>query len=148
MATRQRAGYKAGDEIDARCTRCKLILAHTIVAMDGEKIAKVRCNTCQGEHVYRPPPSASEATAMKRRAAKKTAAEEASKTRTDASEFAMLVKGKDLSKSSKYSTQMQLSIDDIVDHPKFGVGLVTELREGNKAHVAFPDGGRVLVYNR
>ncbi|MBI4821074.1 MAG: hypothetical protein HY791_32740 [Deltaproteobacteria bacterium] len=125
-----------------------MVLAHTIVAMDGDKIAKVRCNTCKGEHVYRPPPSASEATAMKRRALKKSAAEEASKVRTDASEFTMLVKGKDLSKATKYSVGMALTVDDVVDHPKFGVGLVTEIREGNKAHVAFAEGGRVLVYNR
>ena len=67
----RRTGYTAGDEVDSKCTKCKLILAHTIVAMVGDQIARVKCNTCGGEHAYRPPPSASEATAKRRRAERK-----------------------------------------------------------------------------
>lgn len=150
MATKKQkgTGYTAGDEVDSKCTRCKLVLAHTIVAMAGTKIAKVRCNTCGGEHAYRPPPSASEATALKRRAERKSAQADAQKTKSDASEFDTLTKGVDLSKKSKYSMKMELQMNEVVDHPKFGIGLVTELREGHKAHVAFKDGGRILVYGR
>ena len=30
-----------------------MTLAHTILAMVGTKIARVKCNTCGGDHVYR-----------------------------------------------------------------------------------------------
>ena len=44
---------KVGGDIDAWCTRCKMDLGHTILAMVGTKAARVRCNTCQGEHNYK-----------------------------------------------------------------------------------------------
>jgi hypothetical protein len=39
---------RVGGEVDAFCSSCKLVLGHTILAMVGERIAKVRCNTCAG----------------------------------------------------------------------------------------------------
>ena len=48
--------HKVGGEVDAFCTRCRLTLAHTILAMVGTKLARVRCNTCNGDHAYRSAP--------------------------------------------------------------------------------------------
>ena len=45
--------YSAGDNIASHCTKCKLMLDHAIVAMDGEVIAKVKCKTCGSVHKYR-----------------------------------------------------------------------------------------------
>jgi hypothetical protein len=143
-----RTGFKAGDEVDSKCTKCKMVLAHTIVALVGDAIARVKCNTCGGEHAYRPPPSASEATAKKRRAERKSSNIERMGARASASEYESLTKGKDLTKAEQYTPTMKLSRDDVVQHPKFGVGLVTEIREGLKAHVAFPEGGRILIFGR
>ena len=143
-----RTGYKAGDEVDSKCTKCKMVLAHVIVAMVGDAIARVKCNTCGGEHAYRPPPSASEATAKKRRAERKSSNIERIGTRASASDYEVLMKGKDAGTAQPYKPTMVLNRDDVITHPKFGVGLVTEIKEGQKAHVAFPDGGRILVYGR
>src|SRR5689334_3180217 len=114
---RVRKGYTAGDEVDAACSKCKMVLAHTIVAMVEDRIARVKCNTCQGEHAYRAPPSASEATAKKRRLEKKSAAADKPGARSSATEFDVLTKGKDLSRAEKYSPKMGLKINDAVDHP-------------------------------
>ena len=46
------------------------------------------------------------------------------------------------------SVGMVLQVNDVVKHTKFGVGMVTMIKEGKKAHVAFPDGGRILAYDR
>ena len=146
--TLRRTGYKAGDEVDSKCTKCKLILAHTIVAMVGDQIARVKCNTCAGEHAYRPPPSASEATAKKRRAERKASAASSLGVRSASTDYDSLTNGFDLTKPESYSMTMELKRHAVIEHPRFGVGLVTELKEGNKAHVAFPDGGRVLVHGR
>src|SRR5262245_65118967 len=48
--------HKVGGEVDAFCTRCKMTLAHTILAMVGQTIARVQCNTCGGQHAYRSAP--------------------------------------------------------------------------------------------
>ena len=45
----------AGKEIDAYCTRCRLDLAHTIIAVVGNQIGRVICNTCNSQHKYYPP---------------------------------------------------------------------------------------------
>ena len=37
---------KTGGEIDAYCAKCKLDLAHRIIAMVGEAVKKVECKTC------------------------------------------------------------------------------------------------------
>lgn len=141
-------GYKAGDEVDSKCTKCKMVLAHTILAMVGSKIAQVRCNTCGGTHTYRPPPSASEASAARRRAEKKAVALEADKQKSSAAEFDSIVRTVDTSGALPYSAGMGLELNQVIEHATFGLGVVTELREGNKAHIAFRDGGRILVYGR
>ncbi|MFZ4440354.1 MAG: hypothetical protein ACOYOS_18175, partial [Syntrophales bacterium] len=45
----------AGDFIDSQCTKCKILTNHTIVAIEGGKVAQVKCNTCGGEHNYHAP---------------------------------------------------------------------------------------------
>lgn len=44
---------RLGDIVDDYCTRCRLLTNHSIVAMVGEEVIKVRCRTCQHEHEYR-----------------------------------------------------------------------------------------------
>ncbi|MCK6545975.1 hypothetical protein L6R52_08905 [Myxococcota bacterium] len=143
-----RTGYKAGDEVDSKCTKCKMVLAHTIVAMVGDAIARVKCNTCNGEHAYRAPLSASEATAKKRRAERKTGPNDRGAGKASPSDYEILMKGKDVASAQPYAPTMALTRDDVVQHPKFGMGVVTEIRDGSKAHIAFPDGGRILVFGR
>ncbi|MBW1799769.1 MAG: hypothetical protein JRJ85_03470, partial [Deltaproteobacteria bacterium] len=46
---------KVSEDIVAYCTSCKMDLAHVIVALDGEKVKKVLCKTCNKEHVYKAP---------------------------------------------------------------------------------------------
>jgi hypothetical protein len=46
---------RPGDDTDAYCTRCKMDLTHTILAMADEATPdRVRCNTCGSEHRYIP----------------------------------------------------------------------------------------------
>jgi len=45
---------RVGDYIDAYCSRCKRVMDHTIVAMEGAEVSRVRCRTCEYEHSFRP----------------------------------------------------------------------------------------------
>jgi len=47
------AGIRLGDIIDDHCTRCHRLTNHSVVAMIGEEVKKVRCRTCNHEHEYR-----------------------------------------------------------------------------------------------
>ena len=42
-----------GSDVDAYCTKCKMVLTHTVVAMQGLKPRRVKCNTCSGDHNFR-----------------------------------------------------------------------------------------------
>jgi len=45
--------HRLGDIIDDHCTRCHMLTNHSVAAMVGEEVKKVRCRTCNHEHDYR-----------------------------------------------------------------------------------------------
>jgi hypothetical protein len=62
--------------------------------------------------------------------------------------FNKLVEGRDLSTAEPYSIKSPFQVADLIDHPKFGVGIVTEVADISKVKVVFEDGERVMVCNR
>jgi hypothetical protein len=130
--------YKAGSDIDAWCTKCKMMLAHVIIAMKGPKPARVECKTCRSVHAYK---SASPGTPAAR---KKTATE----TGPRLSDFDKLVQGKDISKAERYAPTTIFEEEQVVDHKQFGIGIVTRSLSDKKIEVVFKDATRVLVHSR
>src|SRR4030067_450255 len=45
--------YSVSGNVDGWCTKCKLLLAHTIIAMANNMPVKVKCNTCNSSHKFR-----------------------------------------------------------------------------------------------
>ena len=62
--------------------------------------------------------------------------------------FQKLVEGRDLSAAEPYSIKTPFQVSDLIDHPKFGVGVVTAIADVQKVKVVFEDGERVMVCNR
>src|SRR2546428_12749840 len=94
---------RVGGEVDAFCTKCELLLAHTILAMVGKKIARVKCNTCKAEHAFR-------GTAVPKTAKKKS-------TRVPAAEKIVIaweerLKGSDLTKARQYSPKDSFALEE------------------------------------
>ncbi len=137
---------RVGGEVDASCTKCKMLLGHTILAMVGSRIARVRCNTCQGEHNFRTggektrAPRAS--SAPKRPAARAAAVAAASGGTLDA-----LIKGKDISQPVRYHPAQAFGKDAVIQHPSFGLGVVISVR-GEKMDVMFDAGLKTLAHQR
>ena len=44
---------KLGDVVDDYCPRCRLVMNHGVMALDGTSILKVQCTTCLNDHPYR-----------------------------------------------------------------------------------------------
>jgi hypothetical protein len=44
---------RLGDIIDDHCARCRRLTDHSVVAMVGDEVRKVRCRSCYSEHDYR-----------------------------------------------------------------------------------------------
>lgn len=146
MSTRK---LSAGDIIEARCTRCRDILNHRIVAMVEEKVVRVECNTCGGVHNYYPPPSSKTAkTPGSGTAAGKTpAAARALRkdpAQADRDEWASLRPTMHLDRAIAYSMTTRYKINDLLDHPAFGFGVVKLLVAPNKMQVLFEDGIKLL----
>ncbi len=137
---------RTGGEIDAFCTRCQLNLAHTIIAMVGPKVVKVKCNTCDGEHLYRGVQPLVKATSF---AAPKRPASASRPTSSRARPVAWEDKfaGKDLAGARKYSPRETFAVDDVVDHPTFGLGLVVAVR-GDKVEISFKQAEKTLVHGK
>jgi len=143
------ATHKVGGEVDAFCTRCKMTLAHTILAMVKQTIARVQCNTCGGQHAYRAAPGTAKPRSSSSSSGSSSATRAASREPAvkTVMGFEEQLKGKDLTKARKYSPKDTYVADEVMDHPTFGFGLVKSVR-ADKVDVAFKASERTLVHGR
>lgn len=125
--------YVVGGSIVSYCTKCRLGLDHTIVAMEDDKIAKVECKTCHSRHKFRDP-----ASVKRRRPSKK---DDPSKSPAAVWEAALAsAKGRE----QAYSMAARYRVGDIVVHDRFGKGIVVKTHS-NKCEVLFQDCGRLMA---
>jgi hypothetical protein len=151
----------AGDDVDSRCLKCKAVTNHTIIAVAGETIAKVQCNTCGARHNYRAPVAEkkkSSATLRRRgdtgavtvsgSAKAKTTMAPKKRVSRGAVNFDALIIGKDVSAAIPYRLDAALSVSDLIQHTIFGLGVVMEIILPNKVQVTFQEhGSKLLVCN-
>jgi hypothetical protein len=126
--------HTAGENIASHCTKCKLVLDHTIVAMDGETIAKVKCKTCGSAHKYRTAEDA-----KKVRTARK---KDDGVKNTEVLWESCLAAAK--GKERNYDMAAKYRVGDIVDHRIFGKGVVRKIYL-NKCDVLFKDKERLMA---
>lgn len=146
--------HKVGGEVDAFCTRCRLTLAHTILAMVGTKIARVRCNTCNGDHAFRSAPGTTDKPSPSARssggATSGTKAPRASRATAEEKviiSFEEQLAGKDIANAPRYSPKDTYKPEQVIQHPTFGLGLVTAVR-GDKVDITFKSEVKTLVHGR
>jgi hypothetical protein len=141
--------HKVGGEVDAFCTRCRLTLAHTILAMVGTKIARVRCNTCNGDHAYRSAPGTTDKPSASSRASSSSTPKASRATAEEKMviSFEEQLAGKDLANAPRYSAKDTYKVDQVLQHPTFGLGLVTAVR-GDKVDITFKSETKTLVHGR
>jgi hypothetical protein len=133
---------RVGGEVDAFCTKCLMTLAHTVHAVVDGRPVKVECNTCHGVHRHRGPPggapvrssAAARAARPAREAAQVIAFEELLAART--------------ATPRPYSPKITFAVDDVVDHPTFGRGFVSAVRDGGKVEITFRADVKLLVHGR
>lgn len=137
--------YKTGGEVDAFCNKCKLALAHTILAMVGPKIVRVRCNTCMGEHMFRGAQATSATT--KPAAARTKVTKDKESSPKVVMGFEEQLASKDVGAARPYSIKTTYKADDLIHHPTFGLGIVTSVRF-DKVEVNFKMSQKTLIHGR
>lgn len=133
-----------GEDIDALCGKCGQVW-HVVMAKMGDRIAKVVCKRCGGHHLYRTERRGEEAAG-----GASAAAPRAASTRRSAaakSEPAPPpIPAFDPSKPPRaYSARETFAPGERVNHPTFGIGVVTGSPGTGKVEIAFPLGRRVLA---
>ena len=151
MTTRK---LSAGDIIEARCTKCREVLNHRIVAMVEEKVVRVECNTCNGVHNFHAPPVAKEAKVPKKTAASKPRTTPAvprtsrkDPAEVEREEWASLHPTFDYDKALPYDMNGRFNVKRLILHPAFGIGVVKVVTVPNKMQVLFKDGIKLLRCN-
>ncbi len=132
----------AGEYIEAWCTKCRLELGHTIVAMVANVPKRVKCNTCNSLHNFRAKPSDKKQTKPKSLNKKMRSQE------TNYNESISRFTDNDLSNAKKYRIEGNFEKDEIINHPKFGIGIVSSVIQSNKIEILFKDGSKLLVQNK
>src|SRR4051812_4189817 len=136
---------EVGGEIEAYCPspRCKADTTHTIISMYEDEVRRVQCVVCGEVHAYRKPRGDGVEEAGDS-AGKKT-----SQRRLTWDDAMARASDGDLANCRPYSIRDAYEEGDVVHHPVFDIGFVTELLPDNKVEVIFRDGGsRILVHNR
>ncbi len=130
---------RTGTDIDAWCTKCKLVLSHIVIAQKGTKVAQVECKTCHAKHAYK-------AAAPKPRGTRKATAKSLSGGAP--LEYEKLLKGRDAASAQHYSVAAEFAEGDVIDHSTFALGVVSRVLADLKIEVCFPDKPRILVHGR
>ena len=132
--------YKAAEDIDSWCIKCLEMTRHVIIAIVDEKPKKVQCHACKHKHVYR---SAKPGT--KKRSSSRSAAARAG---LKASDYGKYMEGRSASDALRYTMKGDFSPGVVINHTKFGTGVVVQLKDSTKIEVIFPEGPKVLVHRR
>ncbi len=137
---------RVGGDVLSWCTKCKMDLAHVVIAMVGPRPAKVICKTCKSTHNFKPA-QGDPMFARLTSASKKPRAAAAPKTYMRAADYWEKKMGeKKAAPMLPYDVKQKFGVGDVIRHNQFGVGIVEEVKNGGKIVVIFREGERTLVH--
>lgn len=133
---------QVGDEIEAMCGTCKAATVHHVEVIKDDKVIKVLCKSCNNSHKYRKP--IEEGEKPKRKMAK---TKEPAKTK-EQRKWSRVMGKVEGTEPQAYNMSETYEEQNVIDHAKFGVGVITEVIDPNKISVLFEEGEKTLVHNR
>jgi len=140
-----------GDNIDAYCLKCKMVLAHVIMFKVDSVVNRVKCKTCGAEHKYRgTKPGVKKDAAVRTSGAARTKKPEAAKaTGYDAGQQWDLRSRNMPPKTSirDYSMKDVFRVNEVINHPVFGIGFVEKAASDKSIFVLFRDKVRLMGMN-
>src|SRR5215510_10193053 len=114
---------EVGSEIDAFCPKCKADTTHVIISKYEDEIRRVQCNPCGDVHSFRKPRGEVEEDVPEPIAAKKRALLK----KPVLEEFFTKHGEKALKNEKPYNFADSYHENNVVSHPKFGRGFVSEV---------------------
>ena len=133
-----------GHEVDSQCLKCKGVTNHIIIAVAEGEIAKVECKVCGAKHKFRPPQPEKKKAVKKKTAEKKAPKKTKTQLKAEA-HFEEVMKGQDPATAKPYSMTGLFRQNELIDHPTFGLGVITAVTLPNKIKVIFKTGSKLLI---
>lgn len=137
-------------DIDAFCTKCKMLLNHVVVSELNGSVSKVQCRTCGSVHKYRS--GDKKAATAKREPTTRTARAKSSMDSKASAEIqARWQKKKDAMPADPDIIDYRIGGDyrasDVVRHPTFGLGFVERVLSKDRVEILFQTGFKLMVMN-
>ncbi|MDB5036631.1 MAG: hypothetical protein JWQ35_159 [Bacteriovoracaceae bacterium] len=124
-----------GSDIKYLCSKCNLELSHTIIAMIGSEPARIRCNTCRTERNYR-----------RKKVTDLILRPGAPRPKIMRPDMFQAKLQENLMKTPKtYRIDQSFEVNDVIQHPSFGKGVVIKAMFPDRVEVLFQDQSRVLM---
>ena len=140
-----------GDNIDAYCLKCKLVLAHLILFKVDGVVSRVKCKTCGAEHKYRgTTPGAKKKVAERTTGTVRTKKPAASKVTVNEAPLQWDLKSRNMRPETtilNYSIKDTFKANQVINHPVFGVGFVEKVVSEKSISVLFSDSVRLMGMN-
>lgn len=120
------------------CKKCEKDRYHKVLAHKTSTSAKIQCEVCKSIKTYSIKKKKSSATKTKTTRTRK---------KTTASRWADVVLRLESETPEKYTIKGKFSEEALIQHPKFGEGLVLE-SQSDRIIVLFSEGEKTLMHNR
>lgn len=138
--------HSVGDNIDSYCLKCKLVLAHVIMFKVDGVINRVKCKTCGAEHKYR----GTAIPGVKKTAAARGKKPVAAKATADDAPLRWNLKSRNMPPETSipdYSVKDTYKVNNVFNHPTFGIGFVEKVASDTSVFVLFRDAVRLMGMN-
>jgi hypothetical protein len=133
-----------GQDIEALCGKCGQVW-HVVMAKMGDKIAKVVCKRCHGQHRYRNENDEAADAAQSAGGGRATASSRSAGRSRKPSPMPSIPIFDPTKPARPYASSASYALGERIAHPTFGVGVVAGSPGAGKVDVMFPAGPRVLA---
>lgn len=124
-----------GQELETYCAKCKAETTHVFLGEDEDEVKRVRCSNCDQMHVLKKPNEEEIVEPKKRPAKSKPTYEQ--------------VIGKKKTVAYRLYNANEIFLEmEILQHPIFGMGFVSEMIGSDKIEVTFQKDKRILIHNK
>ncbi len=130
----------------AFCKKCDADRYHVVLAHTTAKSAKIKCEVCGSQKSYSLP-KAGGATKGAAKVTRTRANSESARRSSHNAEYEAMMQAQESSKEISYSVKGHFQLNQKINHPKFGLGIVRGVHM-DKVEVVFSDEVRNLVHNR
>jgi hypothetical protein len=141
-----------GDNIDSYCLKCKLVLTHVIMFKVDGVVNRVKCKTCGAEHKYRGTtmPGAKKIAAARTPGAARVKKTAAAKVTVNDAPLQWDLRSRNMPPETTirdYSVKDAFKVNNVINHPIFGIGFVEKVTSDKSISVLFHDAVRCMGMN-